>query len=174
MYTILIDGASGSGKSTLATALGESLGWPVVRADSFYPGWSGLAQAAHIIAEQVLALHAPGYPEWDWQAGAVSGWRPVPLDNLIVEGTGSVTEATVAAAKGRGEVLTVRLTGEVALRRSRALAREPYFSQWWDMWAAQEKLHFEGPGKIPVDLELAATTPTAEQVAAVLAGLAGR
>ncbi|WKD59523.1 hypothetical protein [Corynebacterium caspium] len=154
--TILVDGRSGSGKTTLAGHLGDLLSFPVVHLDDFYPGWEGLATGSRMVAEDVLAVGNPGFWRWDWGSGQRAAWVSVPSGNLIVEGVGSVTAASLRAAKRRGGVLSVRLNAEVSTRKQRALARDPFYAPCWDMWAAQEDQHFApgGPGDVPVDLEL--------------------
>ncbi|KQB86272.1 (d)CMP kinase [Corynebacterium lowii] len=150
--TWLIDGPSGSGKTTYATALGERLGHRVVHLDEFYPGWAGLAAASTIVAEQVLHPHNPGYYRWDWENDRVGQW--VPLDAgepLIIEGAGALTRQSLEAARRRGPVRTVLIDAPAPLRRARALARDPYYEPWWEMWARQEREHFAKIAGLEVD-----------------------
>lgn len=155
MLTVLIDGPSGSGKSTYAEALGRHWGLPVVHLDSFYPGWSGLAAAAAMVGEDVLHPSHPGYRRWDWVDNRPAGWVDLdPRASMIVEGVGAVTRASISKATQRGDVLTVRVCAPAALRRRRALKRDPSFEPWWDMWAAQEREHFAGAGNVPVHLRI--------------------
>ena len=114
-YTLLIDGPSGAGKTSLAAQIGEALGIQVVHLDDFYPGWGGLKEGARMVADDVLDPVAPGFWRWDWEQNRRSEWVPlVPGADLVVEGVGAVTEASISKAKARGEVDTLRV---VASRR---------------------------------------------------------
>lgn len=138
-YTLLIDGPSGAGKTTLALQIGEALGIPVVHLDDFYPGWGGLAEGARMVAEHVLDPERPGYWRWDWKLGRRAEWVALPPGgDVIVEGVGAVTGASIARARKRGDVDTIRVVAERGLRKARALRRDPGYAEWWDMWAAQE------------------------------------
>lgn len=138
-YTLLIDGPSGAGKTTLAAQIGDALGIRVVHLDDFYPGWSGLAEGARMVAEDVLDPVRPGYWRWDWDRGRRAGWVPLdPGEDLIVEGVGAVTGASIRAAVQLGEVNTLRVVADADVRRARALGRDPDYAPFWDMWAAQE------------------------------------
>ena len=140
-YTLLIDGLSGSGKTTLANHIGSVLGIQVVHLDDFYPGWGGLAEGARMVANDVLDPVAPGFWRWDWEQNRRSEWVPlVPGADLVVEGVGAVTEASISAARARGDVDTVRVTAAAETRKARALERDPGYAPWWDMWAEQERL----------------------------------
>lgn len=140
-YTLLIDGPSSAGKTTLAEQIGRALAIEVVHLDDFYPGWSGLAAGARMVADSVLDPARPGYQRWDWELGRPAEWVPLdPAADLIVEGVGAVTAASVARARARGSANTIRVVGEPAVRKARALERDPGYAEWWDMWAAQEAL----------------------------------
>ena len=140
-YTLLIDGPSGAGKTTLANQIGMALRIQVVHLDDFYPGWGGLEDGARMVAENVLDPVNPGYWRWDWERRARSEWVPlVPGADLVVEGVGAVTEASIRAARARGDVDTVRVTATEETRKARALERDPGYAPWWDMWAEQERL----------------------------------
>ncbi|WP_080795657.1 hypothetical protein [Corynebacterium pacaense] len=155
MITILIDGASGSGKTTLGRELAELTGFQLVHLDDFYPGWAGLAAASTMVATDVLDPVRPGFTRYDWV-----GQKPAdrvelhPRRSLIVEGAGAVTRASKAAALRLGSVITVRLNAPEPMRRERALARDPAYAPWWDMWAEQERIHFAGDGDVEVDHDL--------------------
>ena len=153
--TVLVDGPSGAGKTTFAAAVARRTGLRVVHLDDFYPGWSGLAAASRMVADDVLHPASPGYRRWDWVNGAPADWVPLdPGESLIVEGVGSVTEASVAAAGALGEVLTVRINAPAQVRRTRALTLDTGYAPYWDMWARQEDQHFSAHGRVPVDFEL--------------------
>ncbi|WP_311389509.1 hypothetical protein [Corynebacterium haemomassiliense] len=150
-YTLLIDGLSGSGKTTLANHIGSVLGIQVVHLDDFYPGWGGLAEGARMVANDVLDPVAPGFWRWDWEQNRRSEWVPlVPGADLVVEGVGAVTEASIRKAKARGDVDTLRVIAPKEMRKARALKRDPGYADWWDMWAEQEKLL----PTLPVDVEV--------------------
>jgi cytidylate kinase len=130
---LLIDGRSGSGKTELAAAISAT--WPeaqVVHMDDLYPGWGGLAAGSEYLLE---VLRTGRYERWSWttneRAEEYDVGRP-----LIVEGAGSITAATRALAD---YAIWVELDAET--RKRRALARDPYFVEPWDAWAAQENAH---------------------------------
>ncbi|WP_235840732.1 (d)CMP kinase [Corynebacterium liangguodongii] len=138
-YTLLIDGPSGAGKTTLAELIGSALGIRVVHMDDFYPGWAGLEEGARMVAEDVLDPVNPGYWRWDWEQERRGDWvRLDPRADLIVEGVGAVTEASIRAARALGDVDTLRVVADPATRKARALARDPGFAAYWRMWAEQE------------------------------------
>lgn len=140
-YTLLIDGPSGAGKTTLANQIGQALGIQVVHLDDFYPGWGGLAEGARMVADDVLDPATPGYWRWDWERNTRGEWVPlVPGADLVIEGVGAVTEASIGRAKARGDVDTLRVIAAAETRRARALTRDPGYAPWWDMWAEQEEL----------------------------------
>lgn len=142
-----IDGPSGSGKTTLAEAVSSRLDCPVLHLDDLLPGWDGLAQAAGLLADQVLhplAAGGPaGYRRWDW---IESRWAervevpPSPL--LIVEGCAS----TVRPA---AEFVAVRIWVEAArdVRLRRGLERDgDTYRPHWERWATQERELFTADG----------------------------
>lgn len=150
-YTLLIDGPSGAGKTTLANQIGQALGIQVVHLDDFYPGWGGLAEGARMVADDVLDPATLGYWRWDWQQNTRGEWVPlVPGADLVIEGVGAVTEASIGRAKARGDVDTLRVIAAAETRKARALTRDPGYAPWWDMWAEQEKLLPD----VPVDVEV--------------------
>ncbi|MEJ5927478.1 hypothetical protein WG915_02470 [Corynebacterium sp. H128] len=141
--TILIDGRSGSGKTTFAQRVAGQLGWQLVHMDDLYPGWNGLAAGSRLAASDVLRTENPGFFRWDWVAGSRGDWAPVDVDEpLVLEGVGALTTDTLRAANLRGAVLSIVLRCPASIRRQRALARDPEFAQWWEMWARQEQAHF--------------------------------
>ena len=150
--TVLIDGRSGSGKTTFAAALAQLTGHEVIHLDDFYPGWLGLNEAMVMVARDVLHPTHPGYRRWDWETNMPGEWVDLdPARPRIVEGVGAVTGASIRAAQKRGRVVSIRLHLDAETRRQRALARDPGFADWWDVWAAQE----EARGEVPsVDYEL--------------------
>ncbi|WKD60847.1 hypothetical protein CCICO_04050 [Corynebacterium ciconiae DSM 44920] len=140
--TVLIDGRSGAGKTTLARWLAERTGFQLIHLDDLYPDWTGLRAAGEIVARDVLAPTAAGYYRWDWEQHQPGTWRSVDAAApMIVEGCGAITPATVAAARARGLVATLFLDGDPALRKDRALRRDPDYAAFWEMWAAQEDEH---------------------------------
>lgn len=142
---ILIDGRSGSGKTTLAHALGKHLDWPVVHLDDFYPGWDGLAAGRAAVPSVITERR---FQRWDWEHNIAGTWVDVPRGDLIIEGVGAVTVASIRAAGD--DVLTIVVQAPVEVRKARALRRDPGFAEYWDMWAAQEDEHFAN--FVPVDM----------------------
>lgn len=141
---ILLDGGSGAGKSTLAAQLVAELApvlGPVqlVAMDQLYAGWGGLAEGSRLVTHEVLAAK-PGYHPWDWERDRRSPWVALdPASHLLVEGCGSLTTDTAAAATTR-----LWLEMDVGARKRRALDRDgELFRPWWDRWAVQEQRHWE-------------------------------
>ncbi|MEJ3403742.1 hypothetical protein WDJ51_03250 [Rathayibacter sp. YIM 133350] len=139
--TVLVDGRSGSGKSTFASLLAEA--WPeavLVRLDSIYPGWDGLARASEHLRTDVLEPRSLGrtasWQEWDWTSDSPAGRHPVDPDRpLLVEGVGSLTIANRALAD-----VAIWVESPDADRKARALARDgDTYAPHWDRWAAQEE-----------------------------------
>lgn len=139
---LAIDGPSGSGKSDLATAISEKLSAPILHLDALHAGWRGL-EAAPPMVERVLAAHSlddvAEVTVWDWdddRPGSRIQVPPTPL--LIVEGVGA------GAARIRPYLsCLVWMEAPALVRRRRALARDgATYLPWWDIWAAQELIHF--------------------------------
>lgn len=125
-WTLLIDGGSGSGKTTLAAWLAPPLQAEVLTMEVLYPGWSGLAAAADLLATRVLPARAAGrvvaWREWDWAARAPG--RAVllhPGRPLIVEGCGALTPRSRPFA-----TVALLLQVDDALRARRAERRDPH------------------------------------------------
>ncbi|WP_375401537.1 hypothetical protein [uncultured Amnibacterium sp.] len=128
-WTLLIDGGSGSGKTTLAAWLAPRLQAEVLAMEVLYPGWSGLAAAADLLATRVLPARAAGrvvaWREWDWAARAPG--RPVllhPGRPLIVEGCGALTPRSRPFA-----TVALLLQVDDGLRARRAERRDPHTRQ---------------------------------------------
>lgn len=150
-YTLLIDGPSGAGKTTLANQIGAALGIRVVHLDDFYPGWSGLAEGAAMVARDVLNPHTPGYWRWDWEHDRRGEWVALDPDaDVIVEGVGALTWASLDKAKKRGAVDALWVYADAEVRKRRALKRDPYYAEFWDMWAAQETALERVPADVTV------------------------
>lgn len=143
----LIDGRSGAGKTSFAEALADSLERAMgerpqlLGMDELYPGWGGLAEGSAALAD---VLRRATYRRYDWARGAFA--EAVELDpsrELVVEGCGSLTAESLAAAREWGEVRTVWIECPEELRRERALARDgDVFAPHWEEWAVQEREHF--------------------------------
>ena len=138
---ILVDGGSGSGKSTLAARIAQA--WPgtlqVVQLDEACPGWEAMAVGSAVLVEDILRVDDPGYRRWDWDAGRYAGWVSLDPDApLLVEGCGALTPASSALA-----TLRVWIDVPERVRRQWAEDRAPGTDAWWEMWAAQERRHWE-------------------------------
>ena len=145
--TVLIDGRSGAGKTEAAESLHKLLQCQLVHLDDVYPGWAGLASATKAVSTNILstAKQRAGYRQWDWHADAYGPWRNLnPREDLIVEGAGTVSAETVAAARQRSgrRVLTAVLEAPEEKRKTRVRHRDGDPNEWWGMWAAQENTHF--------------------------------
>lgn len=158
---LVLDGRSGSGKTSLAHDIAARHSAQVLSLDDLYPGWFGLAAGSAAVPE---VLTNGGYHAYDWAAGDYAEtWIALdPGAKLIIEGCGSLTRETLAAASlwaglisgrdGRGDrdrggelatVHSVWLELDVQERRRRALARDgDVFAPHWHEWAAQEDAHY--------------------------------
>lgn len=130
---VLIDGRSGSGKTEFASALaGREPGSQIVRLDDIYRGWEGLDAASCAVPGILTALR---WQRWDWATGRLAEWHELDPDRpVIVEGVGALTRASRALADRAVWVET-----DDATRKARALFRDEYFAEHWDLWAAQEE-----------------------------------
>lgn len=143
----LIDGHSGSGKTMLAQQLATQIEREtgvrpqIIGMDELYPGWGGLAAGS---ASLPGVLRSTAYRRYDWGRGAFGDEVAIsPGVPLIVEGCGSLTAASLAAARERGITRTVWIECPESLRRERAFARDgEMFIPHWEDWAEQERTHF--------------------------------
>lgn len=145
-----LDGRSGAGKTVLADALAARLApfarVAVLRIESMYPGWDGLAEAVDEggpYPAAVRALHAAGtarWRTWDWHRGAPGPTaRLGPADVVVCEGVGALS----AAARPLLD-LAVWLELDAPARRERALARDgDTFAPHWERWAAHEEAYLD-------------------------------
>lgn len=146
----IIDGRSGSGKTCLALSLAEELEATVLHMDDLYRGWEGLSEAPALLEQ---ALRAGRYQRFDWNRGALGDTRTIdPTRPLIIEGCGSLTARTLAAARDFAHhivgtstpgpetlVYAVWLECPEDVRMRRALGRDgDMFRPHWDSWAKQE------------------------------------
>lgn len=143
-----LDGRSGAGKTVLADALAARLApfarVAVLRIESMYPGWDGLAAAVDEhgpYPAAVRALHAGGaasWRTWDWHRGAPGPrTRLGPADVVVCEGVGALS----AAARPLLD-LAVWLELDTPARRARALARDGRtYAPHWQRWAAHEEAY---------------------------------
>lgn len=127
----LIDGRSGSGKTELAALLARRQGAQLVRLDDLYPGWHGLDAGSAAVPG---ILSTGRWQRWDWATGLPAEWHELTDAPLIVEGVGALSRASKPLAE---HALWVELDG--ATRKRRALARDEYYAEHWDEWAAQEE-----------------------------------
>ncbi|MCR8676280.1 hypothetical protein NWP10_10765 [Micrococcus sp. HG099] len=145
-----VDGRSGAGKTVLADALAARLApfarVAVLRIESMYPGWDGLAAAVDEggpYPAALRALHADGtaaWRAWDWHRGAPGEPTAIgPADVVVCEGVGALS----AAARPLLD-LAVWLELETPARRSRALARDgETYAPHWERWAAHEEAYLD-------------------------------
>lgn len=144
---IAIDGRSGAGKSqlaqTLAVELADEFSTFIVHLDDLYPGWSGLAEGSRRVASEVLtpwrAHGATAFISYDWASDGPGKIVEIPqVELLIIEGCGS-------GARWNRPMLDAILWIEApeTLRHNRAEARDGDVGPWWDLWAAQEKAHYD-------------------------------
>lgn len=156
---VVIDGPSGSGKTTFAEELAQEITLELARkleaepgaqgnqaashdvlvlhSDDWVPGWEGLAQGSRI-TEQLITGKRDCYPRFDWvKYEAAEQVCPEPQALWIVEGSGSLTPATLAAAD-----LTVWVEAPEDQAKTRALDRDGEdFAPWWETWKKQESHH---------------------------------
>ncbi len=129
----LIDGRSGAGKTELASAmLQREQGAQLVRLDDIYPGWGGLDAGSDAVPGILTTLH---WQRWDWSTSQLAEWHELDPDRpIIVEGVGALSRASRPFADRAVWVET-----DDATRKRRALARDDYFAEHWEAWAAQEE-----------------------------------
>ena len=139
---VAVDGPSGSGKTSFAADLAEAAGAAVLHLEDLYPGWHGLAATpplVHGVLEAIAVGNVGTAARWDWvgdRPGPLVHVPPAPI--LILDGVGS------GAAMLRPYVsLLIWVEAPVDLRKRRALARDgDVYAPFWDVWAAQEAVHF--------------------------------
>lgn len=142
---VLIDGRSASGKTTLAAQIqnqlfkqGETLP-RVVHMDDLYDGWYGLQAGSdyllRFVLNPVLARKRASWQEYDWALEQRDQWREFDGGTpLIIEGCGSMSQATAALANIR-----VWLEADEPVRQQRWRDRVGTdHDKWWPIWAAQE------------------------------------
>ena len=130
---ILVDGRSGSGKTELARAMvAADPALQLVRLDDLYPGWDGLDAGSAAVPGILSSLR---FQAWDWAADAPGVWHELePGRPILVEGVGSISRASRPFAD---RAIWVDLDDET--RKARALARDPYYAEYWERWAAHEE-----------------------------------
>lgn len=156
----IIDGHSGSGKTSLAECLADRSGAQLLRLDSLYPGWGGLAEGSRMVAE---VLGAGTYRRYDWQRKNYAESHSIdPTVALVIEGCGSLTRENIAAAREwagpHSRLHTVWLQCPEAVRKHRALTRDgEMFRPHWQYWAEQEEAHFTRVRPIALATEIVHT-----------------
>jgi uridine kinase len=145
---VCVDGPSGSGKTVLAKRLAAALGDPpLLHMDDVHPGWDGLARAAPLLHEQVVAPLAAGRParyrRYDRERGAYAEEHDLgapPL--LVVEGVASGARPVAAHA-----TLLVWVEAPRDERFRRGIERDgETYRPHWERWARQERAHFAAEG----------------------------
>jgi uridine kinase len=140
---ILIDGRAGSGKSTFAERLQQRLfkdgesSPRVIHMDAIFEGWDGLSLGAdylmRFILQPLARAETASWQDWSWVRNQRATWREFSGGTpLIVEGCGSLTEASKAHAN-----ICIWLEASEKTRRQRWLLRERHLDKF-DFWAAQE------------------------------------
>jgi uridine kinase len=131
---VIVDGGSGSGKTTLAGRLAPAIGAELVRLDDIYPGWDGLEEASDHVHDFVLSP-SPRWRRWNWADGAAAEWHDLdPRRPLVVEGSGSLSQANRRLA-----TFGIWVELDAPTRKARALERDgEAYAPHWDRWAAQE------------------------------------
>ncbi|MGO1383248.1 MAG: 4-amino-4-deoxy-L-arabinose transferase [Arachnia sp.] len=144
-----VDGPSGAGKTTFANSLAEMLQVrtgvrpQIVHMDDLYPGWDGLAEAAHLVVTHVLEPLSRGedavFERWDWLAGARAETVHVPLaDWIVLEGVGSGSRLCRPHLAALAWVEADR-----DIRMARGIERDGgSFRPHWERWAVQEERLF--------------------------------
>ena len=141
---VCIDGPSGAGKTVLAARLAAALGGPpVIHMDDLFAGWSGLAEAAPQLYEQVVTPLVAGRParyrRYDWDRGEYAETHDLgrpPL--LVVEG---VTCGSQLLAPFVSLLIWVEAPRVERFRRGIARDGEAYLPHW-EQWAEQETAFF--------------------------------
>jgi hypothetical protein len=159
-----VDGRSGAGKTTLAARLAALVpGAVTVHLEDLYPGWDGLRAGVELLVGGVLEPFVrgepPQAPTWDWARDEQGPPLARPrTDHLIVEGVGCGSPAARPFL-----TLLVWVRAPAAVRRSRALARDPGFADHWELWARQEDRLYAAAGTArAAGIVLDAGSPAAE------------
>lgn len=103
----------------------------LVRLDDLYPGWDGLDAGSAAVPALIGTLT---WRAWDWAADAPGELHHLdPGRPLLIEGVGALSRASRPLAT---RAIWVEL--DDATRKSRALARDPWYEPYWHRWAEQE------------------------------------
>jgi uridine kinase len=146
---VCIDGPAGSGKTTLAAAVAAAATGTsrVLHMDDIYEGWTGLADAAPRVRDQVLVPLAAGrsgsYLRYDWVVDQFAERHLVPpVDLLVLEGVGSGSPEITSFCS-----TLVWVSAPEELRLARGLSRDgEEVRERWLAWMADEQRHFERHG----------------------------
>ncbi len=144
---LAVDGPSGSGKTDVTAAFAPLLDARVISMEDLYRGWQGLDASTPVLVGQLLGCLAEDrtatFRRWDWEASAPGERVEVePGGVVVLDGVGS------AAALARPYLsAVVWLEAPEDVRRRRAIARDgATYEPWWDVWAKQEREHFDREG----------------------------
>lgn len=106
---VVVGGLPGTGKTTLAAALGDELGWPVLRSDEIRKELAGLDALEHVPAAYGTGLYSDAATEATYQA-MLSRAR-----QLLAWGESVVVDASFSKARWRGEAASLAADADVEL-----------------------------------------------------------
>ena len=106
---VVVGGLPGTGKTTLAAALGDELGWPVLRSDEIRKELAGLDALEHVPAAYGTGLYSDAATEATYQA-MLSRAR-----QLLAWGESVVVDASFSKARWRGEAASLAADSDVEL-----------------------------------------------------------